>query len=99
KWTYLEIESLSNRVANALRTAGVGAGDRVAIWLPKSGLAVAAMQGVLKMGAAYVPVDPLSPAARARLIMADCGIKALVSTTENAASVGLDGVPCVDEAT
>ena len=79
-------------MARALAAAGVGAGDRVAIWLPKGAEAVAAMQGVLRLGAAYVPVDPLSPPARARTVMLDCGVRALIARPEAAASVlGADG--------
>ena len=61
------------------RELGVGRGDRVAIWLNKSVQAVAAMQGALRLGAAYVPVDPMSPPARAATIMRDCRIAALVA--------------------
>jgi len=69
--TYRELNHLANRLARALVERGVRPGDRVAIWLPKSINAVAAMQAVLRVGAAYVPVDPLSPAPRARQVIAD----------------------------
>src|SRR5215204_1403333 len=59
--TYRKLNHLTNRLARALLQRGVAPGDRVAIWLPKSINAVAAMQAVLRVGAAYVPVDPLSP--------------------------------------
>jgi amino acid adenylation domain-containing protein len=69
--TYRELNHLVNRLARALVEGGVRPGDRVVIWLPKSINAVAAMQAVLRVGAAYVPVDPLSPAPRARQVIAD----------------------------
>ncbi len=86
--SYAELDARANRVARALAAAGVGAGDRVAIWLPKGAEAVAAMQGVLRLGAAYVPVDPLSPPARARTVMLDCGVRALIAERPEAAASG-----------
>lgn len=85
--TYGELDAQANRVARALAQRGVGRGDRVGIWLPKSAEAVAAMQAVLRLGAAYVPMDPLSPPARAQTILADCGVKALVADREAARSI------------
>ena len=81
-------------MARLLAEAGVGSGDRVAIWLPKGATAVAAMQGVLRLGAAYVPVDVLSPPARAATIVRDCGVRALVAPEEAALAVldDTDGV-------
>jgi amino acid adenylation domain-containing protein len=93
---YRELDALADRVAGALHELGVRRGDRVAIWLVKSAQAVAAMQGILRLGAAYVPVDPLSPASRAAMIMRDCRIAALVAARERAATVlegELAGVP------
>lgn len=80
--TYSELNSLSNRFAHALMSLGVCHGDRVGIWLEKSSCAVAAMQGVLRLGAIYVPLDPLSPASRIRTILRDCTVRALVTTRE-----------------
>ena len=78
---------MANRVARVLSGAGVGPGDRVAIWLSKGADAVAAMQGVLRLGAAYVPVDPLSPPARAATVMRDCAVRALVAPEDAARSI------------
>ena len=80
--TYRELDDLTNRIARSLLERGVEPGDRVGIWLPKSIRAVAAMQAVLRLGAAYVPVDPLSPPARARQILADSGVSACVTEAE-----------------
>jgi amino acid adenylation domain-containing protein len=84
--TYRELSHLINRVAQALLTRGVQPGDRVAVWLPKSINAVAAMQAVLRIGAAYVPVDPLSPVARARQVITDCDPSVCVTEPERAAA-------------
>jgi amino acid adenylation domain-containing protein len=77
--SYAELDAKANQVARALADAGIGRGDRVAIVLPKSAEAVAAMQGVLRLGAAYVPVDIQSPPARQRTVVMDCGVRALIA--------------------
>ena len=82
--SYAELDARANRIARALSSAGVASGDRVAIALPKSAEAVAAMQGVLRLGAAYVPVDVQSPPARQRTVMLDCGVRALVARPDEA---------------
>ncbi|MBW4565584.1 MAG: amino acid adenylation domain-containing protein [Mojavia pulchra JT2-VF2] len=90
--TYSELDSLANRIARALIKLGVRKGDRVGIWLDKSTYAVAAMQGVLRLGAAYVPLDPLSPTSRAHTILTDCSVQALVTTEKRAEAVLTDGL-------
>jgi clorobiocin biosynthesis protein CloN4 len=85
--TYGELDRSADRVAGALAELGVRPGDRVGIWSDKSARTVAAMQGVLRLGAAYVPVDPLSPPSRALKILTDCAARAVVTTAERAADV------------
>jgi amino acid adenylation domain-containing protein len=82
--TYEQLDVLSGRAATALRELGIRSGDRVAIWLSKSAQAVAVMQGALRIGAAYVPIDPMSPSLRASTIMRDCEISALVAPSDRA---------------
>lgn len=77
--SHAEIVARSDRVRDCLRQAGVVPGDRVGIRLPKSVDAVAAILGVLKSGAAYVPVDASSPAARGAFILDDCRVKAIIT--------------------
>ena len=77
--TYGALSAAADRIASALTELGVGHGDRVAVWAPKSARVIAAMQGVLRCGAAYVPVDPRSPRAAVQRLLADCGVKALVA--------------------
>jgi non-ribosomal peptide synthetase component F len=59
--SYRELDEHANRLASALRARGVGREDRVAILLPRSERVYEAMLGVLKAGAAYVPLDPSTP--------------------------------------
>jgi amino acid adenylation domain-containing protein len=90
KMTYRELDSLSNQISRALVKLGVCFGDRVGIWLEKSTYTVAVMQAVLRLGAVYVPLDPLAPIFRIRSIISDCTIQALVTTEKRAGSVLTD---------
>lgn len=76
--TYQALAQLSDRLRDRLRQAGVNRGDRVGIYLHKSIDSVAAIFGVLKTGAAYVPVDPGAPIARNAYILSDCAVKLVV---------------------
>jgi amino acid adenylation domain-containing protein len=77
--TYAELDVLSRRVAAALRGEGVGAGQIVAVGLPRSAKGIAAILGVLRIGAAYLPVDLEHPAERLRFMFADSQARVLVS--------------------
>jgi amino acid adenylation domain-containing protein len=74
---YRELDALSDRVRDRLAQLGVRRGDRVALCLPKTIDGVAAIHGILKAGAAYVPLDPTGPATRAAMILADCKASAV----------------------
>ena len=76
--TYREIAVLSDRVRDRLVAMGVERGDRVGIYLRKSADAVGAIFGILKAGAAYVPVDPAGPVSRNAYIHDNCGVKAVL---------------------
>src|SRR5438477_2204574 len=76
--SYEDLQSLSNRMRDRLIHLGVRRGDRVGIYVRKSIDSVAAIFGVLKAGAAYVPVDPFGPPARNAYILNDCSVRAVV---------------------
>ena len=75
---YGELARLSDRVRDRLRQMSVKPGDRVGIYLRKSADAVAALFGIMKAGAAYVPVDPTAPASRNAFIFCNCAVKAVI---------------------
>lgn len=85
--TYQELDALANGFGSALAERGVRAGDRVAIWRDKSVPAIAAMQGVLRLGAVYVPLDPQAPPGRVARLIADCEPSAIVTSPERAESL------------
>ncbi|MCY1071293.1 amino acid adenylation domain-containing protein [Nannocystis sp. RBIL2] len=91
--TYGELDALANRLARALGRRGVTAGDRVGLWLEKGGRGVAAMQACLRLGAVYVPLDPLSPAPRIAGILTDCEMRCVVTTEARRAALAAAGAP------
>lgn len=72
-WSYAEVETRANRIAHALRVRGAGPGTAVGVCLERSALMVPALLGVLKSGAAYVPIDPAYPDQRRRYMMEHSG--------------------------
>src|SRR5215470_8026374 len=80
--TYASLESRANRLARHLRSRGVGRGSLVAMLLRRSVDAYAAILGILKSGAAYVPIDPEYPADRVDYILEDSGAGALVTSAD-----------------
>lgn len=76
--TYADLDRLANRIAHTLTAHGVQKGERVGIWLEKSIYAVACMQGILRVGAVYVPLDPFSPASRIETILHACEVRLLI---------------------
>ncbi|HSF42931.1 MAG TPA: amino acid adenylation domain-containing protein, partial [Thermoanaerobaculia bacterium] len=80
--SYRELDSQANRLARYLRSAGVADGDRVAILLDHSFDTVIAVLGVLKAGAAYVPLDPEHPKARLGYMLTDSGARLVLTSRE-----------------
>ncbi|NJP83106.1 AMP-binding protein, partial [Streptomyces sp. AA8] len=63
-WSYAQLDSASDRIARRLREQGVGPEDVVAVLLPRGAVQIAAVLGVTKTGAAFLPVDPSYPRRR-----------------------------------
>ena len=80
RMTYAELERRANQLARHLRSRGVKRGDCVAMLLPRSLEVCVALLGILKSGAAYVPLDPGIPAERVGFVLTDCQARALVTT-------------------
>ncbi|MFC6092694.1 amino acid adenylation domain-containing protein [Saccharothrix lopnurensis] len=80
--TYAELDVRARRYAALLRAHGVTRGSAVALCLPRTPDLVAAVLGVWRAGAAYVPLDPGWPADRLALMLADSGAAVLVADGE-----------------
>ena len=72
--TYFELDNMSNHIAHALREKGVGTGDRVGLCAERSIETIAALLGILKAGAAYVPLDPAYPEDRLKYMIEDSAV-------------------------
>ncbi|MEU0557928.1 amino acid adenylation domain-containing protein [Dactylosporangium sp. NPDC006015] len=94
---YAELDARANRIARELARAGAGPGELVGVCLGRDEHLLPALLGVLKTGAAYVPMDPAYPAERLAYIAGDTKMR-LVATTRASAWAGLDAVAVpVDE--
>lgn len=78
--TYAELTARVDRVAQLLRARGAGRAQRIGVCLERGGDLIATLLGVLKTGAAYVPLDPSYPAPRLRFMATDAQLSLLVST-------------------
>ena len=87
--TYGELEARSNRFAHALLAHGAGPGTRVGLCLGRGPDLVAALLGVLKTGAAYVPLDPGFPRDRLLYMAEDAGVKVVVTERVHAHACGV----------
>jgi len=79
--TYAELDDLAGRVAALLRAMGVGPGWRVGLYLDKCAEAVAGLYGIMRAGAAYVPLDARAPDDRVGYIARDCGLSVLLTSS------------------
>lgn len=80
--TYRELDRRANQLAHDLRARGVARGARVGILLERSPLSYVSLLGVLKAGAAFVPIDPASPAGRVTYIAADADLDLLITSND-----------------
>jgi amino acid adenylation domain-containing protein len=94
--SYGELDQRANRLARYLTARGVGTGHLVAFALPRSIDLVVAVLGILKTGAAFVPLDPSYPASRILFMAADAN-PTVVLLNSATTHLGADlGRPCID---
>jgi len=79
--SYGELDTLSAQVARVLRDAGCRAGDRVALLMPTSPMALVGLLGIYKADCIYVPLDAASPVARLKKILESCDNQWLLATS------------------
>jgi amino acid adenylation domain-containing protein/non-ribosomal peptide synthase protein (TIGR01720 family) len=77
--SYAELNGRANRLAHYLRGLGVGPDTRVALCLERSPEMMVGVLGVLKAGAAYVPLDPGLPTARLAQMIEDVQVAVLIT--------------------
>ncbi|MFL5540511.1 MAG: non-ribosomal peptide synthase/polyketide synthase [Longimicrobiaceae bacterium] len=77
--TYAELDARANRLAHHLARRGVGPEARVGVLLERGVELIVSLLAVLKAGGCYVPLDPAYPAERLELMLADAGVRALLT--------------------
>ncbi|WP_437937133.1 amino acid adenylation domain-containing protein [Sorangium sp. So ce341] len=78
-WTYAALEARANQLAHVLRARGVGPGAIVGVSGERALESIVGLLGVLKAGAAYLPLDPGYPAERLRHMIADSGARLILA--------------------
>ncbi|WP_050021678.1 non-ribosomal peptide synthetase [Chryseobacterium sp. P1-3] len=77
--TYKELDERSNQLANALLDKGIKEGKYVPVWLDRSLEWAIAVLGIIKTGAAYVPIDPAYPVKRVEYILSDTSAEFIIT--------------------
>ena len=105
--SYSKLAARCNQVSNFLLQQGVQRGDRVGLLLPRCLASAIAVHGIMKSGAAFVPIDPLTPVNRIRQIVDDCQIRHLITDKSQRRSIaellseksGIESILGTDDAT
>ena len=93
--SYAELNERANQLAHYLQKNGVGPESRVGISMERSVEMMVALLGVLKAGAAYVPLDPAYPRERLSFMLADAQVELLLTQSVLAASLPAAETPVV----
>ena len=96
-FTYAGLDAASSRLARLLIGRGAGPEGVVAVVMSRSAGLVTALLGVVKSGAAYLPVDPGYPAERVRFMVADAGPVCVLADADTAAAAreAAGGIPVI----
>ncbi len=86
-FSYRQVHAAANRVAARLAAAGVGAESVVGVCAGRSVELVVALLGVVKAGAAFLPLDPQYPSARLGFMLADTGARVVLTQQDLAGAV------------
>jgi amino acid adenylation domain-containing protein/non-ribosomal peptide synthase protein (TIGR01720 family) len=95
--SYRALDAASDAVARELAGMGIQPADRVGLLLDRSANLVAGILGILKCGAAYVPMDPVYPDERIAWMVADSGIRVVLTQRSLSARVPCSETICLDE--
>ncbi len=87
-----ELNRRANQLAHALRSAGVLPGDIVALMVERSFAMMIGILGIIKAGAAYLPLSPENPPARTDYMLQDAGVKVLLVHTATAGRTHFAGL-------
>ncbi|WP_460110740.1 amino acid adenylation domain-containing protein [Streptomyces sp. YKOK-J1] len=82
RWTYGDINARANQLAHHLRGIGVGPDTLIAVCLERSPDLIATLLGILKAGAAFVPLDPDYPTDRITYMVSDTDTPLIITSTD-----------------
>ncbi|XP_055303140.1 uncharacterized protein LOC129568840, partial [Sitodiplosis mosellana] len=94
--SYAGLNVQANQLANYLITRGVKPDNRVALCVERSTTMIVAMLGILKAGAAYVPLDPVYPSQRLANILLDANPIFIIADAAGRSALGNHQVPVID---
>ena len=103
RYTYQEVDAISNSIASCLAGMGLGRGDVVAVLIPRCEWMAIASLGILKAGCVYLPLDPSYPKERLNYMMQDANARLLLSLDAATLSIQeddggwLDGLNILNE--
>lgn len=86
-WTYAALAARAAAIAAALAASGVTQGAVVGVALPRDGQMIAALLGIHRAGAAFLPIDPAHPAARVAWMLQDTGAALVISVAATGANL------------
>ncbi len=89
--TCADLNKKANQLAHSLRAGGIGPGDIVALMVERSFAMMIGILGVIKAGAAYLPLSPDNPPARTDYMLKDAGVRVLLMHTKTAGRTTFDG--------
>jgi amino acid adenylation domain-containing protein len=87
--TWRELQQIAARVAGALVRCGLKPGDRVGVFAPKTARTMASLHGALRAAGVCVPVDPVSPVARAAAVLEDCSPAVVIGSAAELSTLNL----------
>lgn len=97
--SYAALDARAEAVARGLRGLGVETGARVGVYLPRSLDLIVGVLGILKAGAAYVPLDPSFPQTRLQYMLEDAGLALVLVGDSPGAAPPFTNARCVPVAT
>ncbi len=95
-YSYYDLNQKANYMASVLSSTGVKTGSHVGVFLNRSFDLIATLLGILKLGAAYIPLDPVYPKDRIALILEDSAPQLIVSELELLDQLPENEAKCID---